>query len=197
MRFSLSPGHYAARWSRKEILTIEDVTQLGILYHGLPDGPRRKDVFLQIVQSFHNYVLKYTDMMRRGHLPSYWSHINKDSVLFLRMFLPSGQDPSKINLQRSCRMLHLAFQNLPYDEIYNILAGMVLKAIHGSVPVTVFVSPAPSKKSCSFAPRGSHAAEPATFIYPLRKETTVFAVRNMHVFLTSDKQHVTTVRKKE
>jgi len=39
-----------------------------------------------------------------------------------------------VNLQHTCRTLHLAFQNLPYDEVYNILAGMVLKAIHGYDP---------------------------------------------------------------
>jgi hypothetical protein len=28
-------------------------------------------VYLKIIKSFHNYVLKYADMVRRGHLPTY------------------------------------------------------------------------------------------------------------------------------
>jgi hypothetical protein len=74
------------------------------------------------------------------------SHLNKDSVVFLRLFLPAGQEASRINLQKTCRTLHLAFQNMSYDEVRRnydgppgdrstcILAGMVLKAIHGYDP---------------------------------------------------------------
>ena len=49
---------------------------------------------------------------------------------FCAVFCCRARKPTRTVSQHTCRTLHLAFQNLPYDEVYNILAGMVLKAIH-------------------------------------------------------------------
>jgi len=74
MRYSLSPSHYAAGWSTEETLTPEEITALGIRYHATAEGPAREELLLRILRSFHNYITKYADMIRRGHLPAYRSH---------------------------------------------------------------------------------------------------------------------------
>jgi hypothetical protein len=134
MRYSLSAGHYAAGWSNQEILTPEEITALRIRYHAAAEGPQREELLLRILKSFHNYIVKYADMIRRGHLPAYRSHVNKDSVVLLRYFVSGREEPSRQDLQKVCHTLHLAFQVQSYDEVCNILAGMVLKAIYNYDP---------------------------------------------------------------
>jgi hypothetical protein len=129
IRYALTPGHYAFDWAHQENLTSDDITVLGIRYHAMTNGPEREAVMLRILKSFHNYVVKYTDMIRRGHLPTYRSHVNHDSMVLLRYFLPAGKEPNRMNLQTVCRTLHLGFLNQPYDEVYNILAGIVIRAV--------------------------------------------------------------------
>jgi hypothetical protein len=73
-------------------------------------------------------------MIRRGHLPAYRSHVNVDSEVLLRYFLPSGKEPTLPNLQLACRTLHLAFLNQSYDEIYNLLAGMLMRDVRNYDP---------------------------------------------------------------
>jgi hypothetical protein len=129
MYFSLSPGHYARSWYDHEALTPEQITALGVEYQAMAEGPERENLLLRILKSFHNYIVKYADMIRRGHLPAYRSHLNKDSVVLLKYFIQGCGEPTRQNLQQVCRTLHFAFQGQSYDEIYNILAGMVLRAI--------------------------------------------------------------------
>ena len=68
MRYSLSAGHYAAGWSNQETLTPEEITALGIRHHATAEGPQREELLLRILRSFHNYITKYAEMIRRGHL---------------------------------------------------------------------------------------------------------------------------------
>ncbi len=130
LRYALSPSHYAFNWSSDQNqFSPDEITKLGRLYHDLPDGPAREEVFLQIVQAFHNYIVKYVDMICRGHLATFKWQPNRDSASFLSYFLAPGETPNKTTLFRICRTLHLAFIGQSYDEVYNILAGMIVKAV--------------------------------------------------------------------
>jgi hypothetical protein len=134
MRYALSANHYAALWGKTDN-SLEDVTNLGIRYAELPDCREKEDVLLEIIQCFHSYVLKYVDMILRGHLPTYRGHVNQDSVNFLCRFMRSGEAGSNLGmLQGICRTMHVAFKNESYDEVYNILAGLLVKVIHSYDP---------------------------------------------------------------
>ena len=50
------------------------------------------------------------------------------------LFLSGQQSPTRQQLQGVCRTLHLAFLNQSYDEVYNILIGMVIRAIDSYDP---------------------------------------------------------------
>jgi hypothetical protein len=96
----------------------------------MADGPEREEVLLVILRAFHSYLLKYTDMIQRGHLPTYKGHASNDTVYFLRQFLRPGDKPVRANLQAACRTLHLAFPHQSFDEVYNILTGLMIKVIN-------------------------------------------------------------------
>jgi hypothetical protein len=42
MRFALSNDHYAAEWPLEENYKLEDITQLGVRYASLEEGPRNR-----------------------------------------------------------------------------------------------------------------------------------------------------------
>lgn len=126
----LSPLHYAFQWkSEKYLQTPEEITELGIKYVSLPDGPERERLVLQLLQAFHGYLMKYLDMIVRGHLPCYGGRVNRDTKIFLQRFLPKGSDVNRTTLLYACRSLHLAFKQMESDEIYDILVMCLLKAI--------------------------------------------------------------------
>jgi hypothetical protein len=84
---------------------------------------------MSILRAFHSYLLKYTDMISREHLPVYCGHINRDSVCFLRRFVRSGHPLTRANLQRACRTLHLASPRQAFEEVYDILTGLLVSAV--------------------------------------------------------------------
>jgi hypothetical protein len=134
MRCSLSSSHYAARWGKPDY-SLEAMTALGIKYAALQDGPEREDVLLTIVKAFHAYILKYVNMIMRGHLPTWRGYANRDSANFLRRFLRPGDSPvNRESYRLACRTMHLAFKNQTADEIYNILAGLLIKVIDAYDP---------------------------------------------------------------
>ena len=83
MRFALSNDHYAAAWPLEENYKLEDITQLGVRYASLEEGPEKQGVLLSIVRCFHVYLMKYTEMVQRGHIPIYKNRMNRDSANFL------------------------------------------------------------------------------------------------------------------
>ena len=127
MHYALSNSHYAVQWPKEEIHQPAAVTDLGVRYASLPEGPEREAVLIEILQAFHSYLLKYTDMISRGHLPVYCGHINRDSVYFLRRFTRRGQPLTRANLQAACQTLHLAFPQQGFEEVYNILTGLLIR----------------------------------------------------------------------
>ena len=86
-------------------------------------------MLLAILRAFHSYLLQYTDIIQRGHLPVYRGHINRDSVYFLRRFTRRGQPLTPANLQGACRTLHLAFPRQGFEEVYNILTGLLIRVV--------------------------------------------------------------------
>jgi len=105
---------------------LQAITDLGIRYATMADGEDREDVLLVIVRAFHAYVLKYADRIQRGHLPVYRGHANQDSVAFLRRFLRLATRLPTKGLKLACRTMHLAFSGQSYDEVYNILVGLLI-----------------------------------------------------------------------
>ncbi len=68
MPVNLPSWHYAAAWPQDESLkTPAEITELGTEYL-LAAGPEREQLALQLLKAFHNYLLKYVDMIVRGHL---------------------------------------------------------------------------------------------------------------------------------
>jgi hypothetical protein len=134
MRFSLSNDHYAAAWPLEENYKLEDITQLGVRYASLEEGPEKQNVLLSIVRCFHAYLMKYTEMVQRGHIPIYKNRMNPDSANFLRRFVRRGDQPNRENLRAACKTLHLAFEQLSADETYNILASILIRVINAYDP---------------------------------------------------------------
>lgn len=109
MRYSLSHRHYAAKWPLDETYNPDDITELGIRYKALePGSQEREQVLLQILRSFHGYLLKYAHMIVRGHIPNYRHGFNQDSASFLSRFVAGGDEVSRHKLHATCHTLHLA-----------------------------------------------------------------------------------------
>ena len=82
---------------------------------------------MELLRSFHPYLFKYLDMILRGHLPLYsGNRINEDAKKLLQYLLPKGAAPTKENLSKTCKHLHLAFKRYEAAEVYNILAACLL-----------------------------------------------------------------------
>jgi len=134
MRYSLSNDHYAAEWPLEETYRLEDITQLVVRYAGMEDGGEREEVLLAILRCFHSYLMKYTDMIQRGHVPVYKGRINQDSGNFLRRFVRRGDTATLVSMQTACKTLHVAFGRLSADEVYNILTGILMRVIKAYDP---------------------------------------------------------------
>jgi hypothetical protein len=129
--YNLSPTHYAASWSvpsDDDFNTLESVNELAIYYATLPDGPSKEDAFLKLVKSFHGYIIKYTNMVIRGQLPSVNSSAGRDAARTLKTLLPKGVPATPATLSKACRTLHLAFKTLTTDEVYDVLVLCFLRA---------------------------------------------------------------------
>ena len=59
---------------------------------------------------------------------------NDAHFYFLRRFLPPGTLFSRESLHAACLNLHLAFGKQSADEVYSILAGLLIKVINGYDP---------------------------------------------------------------
>ena len=80
-----------------------------------------------------------TVMICRGHKPitGHGAHpvrINKDVKPFLMYFLGKGKQPSSINLSGVARTLHLAFNGLETEEVYDVLMEQLINTMKGYDP---------------------------------------------------------------
>lgn len=124
----LSSEHYASEWPTEIMRKPSELTALGKAYAELPEGEAKEAKLLEIIQSFHGYMLKYLSMVLRGHLPIHHGAINKDTELLLANFLPKGKSVNRANLSIACRTLHLAFKGLNADEVYDTFVMCLVKA---------------------------------------------------------------------
>jgi len=72
----------------------------------------------------------YVNMILSGALPKNGERINTDAKILLKMFLPAGMHSDGFNLVRIARTLCLAFKGMDAEEVYNILVGCLIRALH-------------------------------------------------------------------
>jgi hypothetical protein len=129
---NLSSLHYAHDWETASSETLNDVKTVNLLaidYASLPDGPVKEEKCLAIVRCFHGYLMKYLNMIVRGHLPSLKTPAGKDASKMLSTLVPRGEQAGRENLLKACRMLHLAFKQQSADDIYDTLVMCLMRAI--------------------------------------------------------------------
>ena len=129
--YTLSATHYAAGWvvpDDDNFNVRTEVNDLAIRYAKLPDGPDKEAAFLKLVECFHGYLIKYTNMVIRGQLPNPTSRVGKDAAEMLKKLLPRGSNPDQTILSKTCHTLHLAFKTMTTDDIYDAMVMCFLRA---------------------------------------------------------------------
>jgi hypothetical protein len=130
--FALSKEHYAHQWripADGHLYDRKRVNQLAIEYATARDGPKKQALFLRLVECFHGYLIKYTNMVISGRLPSQKSAAGKDAVQFLKTLLPKGRPVTSMTLLSVCRTLHLAFKQMTTDDVYDVMALCFLRTV--------------------------------------------------------------------
>jgi hypothetical protein len=126
--------HYAARWATDSVRTPAEVTDLGLVYHALPECNKKGEKLLETLQCFHGYLIKYMGMILMGHIPFRNGGVNKDTELMLRCFVPKGKPINFVTLGQACRTLHLAFKGMDQGEVYDVLMMCMVRALNGWDP---------------------------------------------------------------
>src|SRR5450759_3866140 len=62
----LPHSHYAAKWPADSTRTTQEVTNMGLAYHVLPECDEKGQKLLEILQCFHGYLIKYMGMILMG-----------------------------------------------------------------------------------------------------------------------------------
>ena len=126
-------GHYASEWQIPEgpegFHKVSEVNALGHKYALLPNGPEKEEVLLSLLENFHTYLMKYLNMVVRGHIAKFKGTPNKDSVAFLKYFIAKETPISRKSLHESAKSLHLAFKQQDPTDVYDILVLCLLRAI--------------------------------------------------------------------
>jgi hypothetical protein len=122
---TLPATHYAASWPKDVQHTPAELTELGCRYAANPS----EETLLEIIQSFHGYLLKYMAMILQGHVPYRGGDVNKDTHLLLQCFIPKGSPADRASLGAACRSLHLAFKGMDPAEIYDQLMMCLVRAV--------------------------------------------------------------------
>lgn len=137
----LDPQHYAYDWiipvSKEQFYSLEEINKVGYDYGMARDGAKKEAMLLCLTRYFHGYLMKYVDMILRGHVPSYKNRINRDAQAFLRFFLPRGTELTQQALSRACHSLHLGFKKQEASEVYDSLMLILLRAIRKYDPLYV------------------------------------------------------------
>jgi hypothetical protein len=138
---NLSPVHFAYRWvipAKEEFHGYEDTNILGIRYATLPDGEDKKALFLELSKCFHGYLMKYLNMIVRGHLPPLNSSAGMEAAKFLNLLAPGNKhEKSNAAYGEICRTLHLAFKQATTDDVYDSLSICLMRAINKYDPLYV------------------------------------------------------------
>ena len=131
---NLSPNHFASKWSvpnKDDFRGYEETNILGIKYAMLPDNsPAKEELMLELTQAFHGYLMKYLNMIVRGHLPPINSTAGAEAVKFLNLLAPGKkEDKSSQIYGEVCRTLHLAFKQSTTDDVYDSLLMCLMRAV--------------------------------------------------------------------
>lgn len=130
---NLSRDHFASRWpvpTKEEFRGYEDTNILGIKYATSPDGEDKEEQLLELTRAFHGYIMKYVNMIVRGHLPPTNSSAGMEAIKFLNLLSPAGRDDkSSAAYGEICRTLHLAFKQSTTDDIYDSLLMCLMRAV--------------------------------------------------------------------
>lgn len=130
---NLSNEHFAYRWpvpTKEDFRGYEDTNKLGIQYANLPDGVQKEDLMLELTKCFHGYLMKYLNMIVRGHLPPVNSSAGIEAIKFLNLLSPAGKNnKSDQAYGEICRTLHLAFKQNTTDDIYDSLLMCLMRAV--------------------------------------------------------------------
>lgn len=131
---NLSSEHFAYRWpvpTKEEFRSYEETNILGIQYANLPDGTTKQEVMLELTQCFHGYLMKYLNMIVRGHLPPIRSSAGMEATKFLNLLSTAGKEEMSSQIYGEiCRTLHLAFKQASTDDVYDSLQLCLLRAIN-------------------------------------------------------------------
>lgn len=138
---NLSSDHFASRWlvpTKEEFRGYEDTNILGIRYATLPNSSEKEDLLLELTQAFHGYIMKYVNMIVRGHLPPLNSAAGMEATKFLNLLSSSGSaEKSNSAYGEICRTLHLAFKQSTTDDIYDSLLMCLMRAVNKYDPFYV------------------------------------------------------------
>jgi hypothetical protein len=137
-----------------------EVTELGIRYAQASESAK-EELSLELLQCFHSYLMKYLDMIVRGHLPRYGGRVNDDSKKLLVNLLPKGTEVTQQSLMHACRHLHLAFKGYEPAEIYNVLATVLLRITSKYGPGLVVLLPPRIRRNRSQPPGPAHRVSTA------------------------------------
>lgn len=137
---NLSSEHFASRWvvpTKEEFRGYKDTNILGIRYATICDGPEKEDLLLELTQAFHGYLMKYLNMIVKGHLPSMNSSAGMEAAKFLNLLSPIKGEKSSAAYSEVCRTLHLAFKQSTTDDIYDSLLMCLMRAVNKYDPLYI------------------------------------------------------------
>lgn len=129
---NLSSAHPAHRWhiaTSDTFQNYETVNELGVKYANLPDGTEKEEIMCALLECFHGYLMKYLNMVVRGHLPPIKSAAGQEAAKFLKLLAPKGTTDGRLVLSNICHTLHLAFKQASTDDIYDSLLMCLMRAV--------------------------------------------------------------------
>jgi hypothetical protein len=130
---NLSSEHFASKWHlpiKEDFYNYEATNVLGIRYANLPDSSEKEALLEEILKCWHGFLIKYLNMIVRGHLPPINSSAGMEAIKFLNLLSSIGKDKkSNAVYGEICRTLHLAFKQSSTDDIYDSLLMCLMRAV--------------------------------------------------------------------
>jgi hypothetical protein len=108
---------------------FEETNALGVKYANLPEGNEKEEMLLHLSKCFHGYLMKYLNMVVRGHLPPMNTTAGTEAAKFLNLLSPNKETKSSAVYGEICRTLHLAFKQSTTEDVYDSLLMCLMRAI--------------------------------------------------------------------
>lgn len=127
----LDRHHYASKWKVPDVDNFYDVSEVNALgqRYAVAIGPEKEALLLELIKKFHTYLMKYLNMIVRGHLAKFKNRPSTDSVAFLKFMIGKDTPVNRKSLHEAVKFLHLAFKQQDSNDIYDTLMMCLLKAI--------------------------------------------------------------------